>query len=130
MQEIMPEQQAKKNKSNKGIAFLIGATAGAVITYFLTTDEGKAWRRETSKRAGEFGQRLSSQAQGKLSQFSDSLDSTIQKGKGYAEEIGTNVKSTFDDLSSNAKSAVEKVENSFQRGMRKAQEEINKRTES
>lgn len=126
----MPEQQTKKSRSNKGLAFLIGAAAGAVVTYFLTTDEGKAWRKETTKRAGEFGQRLSSQAQEQLGHFSDSLDNTVQKGKEYAEEIGTTMKSTIDDLSSNAKSTVEKVESSFQRGMRKAKAEINKRKEA
>ncbi|NJK84177.1 MAG: YtxH domain-containing protein [Saprospiraceae bacterium] len=119
---------AEKSKTNRkrGLYFLLGATAGAVVTYFLTTEEGKAWRKETTKRASEFGRRLSSQAQEQLGYFSENLDNTLQKGREYASELSTTLRGTIEEVADGAKSTVEKMENSFQRGMRKAKDEMDK----
>lgn len=121
----MAEKSSKTNRK-RSLYFLLGATAGVVVTYFLTTEEGKAWRKESSKRAGEFGRRLTNQAQEQLGYFSENLDNTLQKGREYASELSNTLRGTLEEVADNAKSTVEKVENSFQRGMRKAKEEMDK----
>ncbi len=118
------EGKSSNRNRKRSLYFLLGATAGAVVTYFLTTEEGKAWRKETSKRANEFGRRLTNQAQEQLGYFSENLDSTLQRGREYASELSNTLRGTIEEVADSAKSTVEKVENSFQRGMRKAKEEM------
>lgn len=123
-------ERTSKTKGNRGFYFLFGATAGVVVTYFLTTQEGKAWRKETSKRVKEFSRRLTNQAQEQLGYISENLDNTLEKGREYASELSNTLRGTIEDVADNAKSTVEKVENSFQRGMRKAKEEMDEQLEN
>lgn len=66
-------------KKNSGglLAFILGAAAGAVLTYFLTSDEGK----EVVKKAKEKGKDIK-----------DDLNAEIEKGKSLLTELINSLK--------------------------------------
>ncbi|MEM9886093.1 MAG: YtxH domain-containing protein [Bacteroidota bacterium] len=101
------------NKKRRGLAFLLGAAAGATITYFLTTEEGKKWRKETIKRTREFSRRVSDQAQEQLDYIARSMETFVENRQEQAEDIVEKGSEKIAETS-------EKMESSFQRGMRKA----------
>lgn len=108
-------EQAKK-KSGRGFAFLLGAVVGATAAYFLTTDEGKQWRKETARRTGEFSNRVKSLVRDQL----DNVGTVIEKGRDMVEDL-TDQTPPVEDFSHNA---IKTAESSFQRGMRKAKQEL------
>ncbi|NJL75084.1 MAG: YtxH domain-containing protein [Saprospiraceae bacterium] len=115
----MSNQENKSGKKGRGVAFVLGITIGAVTTYFLTTEEGKKWRKETSKRVGEFAKRLSKQAQEQFEQFAERVEVTTEAASEYLDNGNGATKSK-------PMQAV-KSESPFQRGMQKAKNESDKR---
>ena len=69
------------NKKGRGIAFVLGALAGGTVAYFLTTEEGKKWRKETVKRTREFRRRVSDQAQEQIDYISRSMETFVANKK-------------------------------------------------
>ena len=105
------------NRKGRGLAFLLGAAAGATVTYFLTTEEGKKWRKETVKRTKEFTRRVSDQAQEQLDYISRSMETFVEGRQEQMEDFA-------EDVTEQVQKVNGKVESSFQRGMRKAKQII------
>lgn len=101
------------NKKGRGIAFVLGALAGATAAYFLSTEEGKKWRKETAKRTKEFRRRVSGQAQEQIDYISRSMETFVANNKEEAEEV-------VEQVTDEVKDFAEQVSSSFQRGMAKA----------
>ncbi|MEL6718440.1 MAG: YtxH domain-containing protein [Bacteroidota bacterium] len=101
------------NKKGRGIAFALGALAGATVAYFLTTEEGKKWRKETAKRTREFTRRVSGQAQEQIDYISRSMETFVANNKEDIEEV-------VEQVSDEVKDFTEQISSSFQRGMSKA----------
>lgn len=100
-----------EQKSNKGLAFILGAAVGAAAGYFFTTEEGKKLRKQAADKAGE----LKEAAKQQLKDVD--MDAVLEKGKVVLQD-GLN------QVSNGTKTTVERVESSFQRGMNKAREEM------
>ena len=111
----MSNQEIKSGRKGRGIAFVAGITVGAVATYFLTTEEGRKWRKETSKRMNEFAKRLSKQAQDHFEQYAERVEVVADKTMDY-----------MDGNTKNKPLQQTQSESPFQRGMRKAKNESEK----
>lgn len=100
------------NKKRRGLAFLLGAATGATVTYFLTTEEGRKWRKETVKRTREFTRRVSDQAQEQLDYIARSMETFVAARQEEVENI-------VEQVQEEAQEMYEQAEQGFQRGMKK-----------
>lgn len=98
-------------RSNRGLAFILGAAVGAAAGYFFTTEEGKKLRKQAADKASE----LKEVAKKQLKDVD--MDAMLEKGKVVLQD-GIN------QVTNGTKTTVERVESSFQRGMNKAREEM------
>lgn len=117
----MSEEKSKKPRSGRGLFFFLGAMVGATTAYFLTTEEGTKWRKETAKRTGEFTNRVKDLVQDQVGQLAQNVESNLRKGKEMVENFGTEEQLPIEDFTHNP---VNSNESSFQRGMRKAKRDL------
>ncbi|MEM1325372.1 MAG: YtxH domain-containing protein [Bacteroidota bacterium] len=101
------------NRHTKKLSFLFGAATGALVAYFLMSEEGRKWKAETTKRFGQFSRRMSDQAQEQLDYISRSMDIFVENRPTEEQEV-TLSETDIDQIA-------DRVESSFKRGMKSGQ---------
>ncbi len=115
------------NKSNSNWKLILGLAAGAAAGWWLNSDKGRKWRRDTSEAMSETGTKLNEQARVQLEAAQESLEQTIDKSREYLDSMSQTVKSKIDEFKSTAKGKVEEVESAYEKGTRKAKAKLNKK---
>lgn len=128
----------RNNNANAGLWFLLGVAVGAAGAYYLQSEDGKRLRRQVAEQANElgtqvneygrtvsskatdYGRNLGDKARQGTQNLSDTLNTAIEQGKSYVDDLGGTVKERLNT----AAGAADKVESSFQRGMNKAKRSL------
>lgn len=110
-------------RRNNGL-FWLGLVAGAAAGYWLNSDRGRKFQQDTADKAKEYGSQIKETSQQQIEQLSSNVNQWIEQGQTYASDIQTVLKERINTASSKAKTAVNNVESSFQRGARKAKETV------
>ena len=136
-----------RDNSSSALWFLLGVAAGAAGAYYLQSEDGKRLRRqvadqanqlgtqvneygrEVGTRVNEYSRELGNKAQGQVQNLSSTLNSAIEQGKTYVDEVSGSVKQRFNTVADAAGETVDNVESSFQRGMNKAKRNINSKAD-
>jgi hypothetical protein len=127
------------NQSNNSNWKLIaGLAGGAALGWWLNTDKGREFRKETSAKLNEFGNVVSETTQREYANAAENvksaiesskktLNNTLETGKGYAASIAETAKSKLNTGASQAEEVIDDAESAFDRGARKAKIVINKK---
>ncbi len=115
------------NKSNSNWKIILGLAAGAAAGWWLNSDKGRKWRKDTSEAMSETGTKLNEQAKVQLENAQASLEQTIEKSREYLDSMSTAVREKMDEFKSTAKEKVEEVENAYEKGVSKAKAKLNKK---
>jgi hypothetical protein len=112
-----------EKRNNRLFAFL-GFAAGAAAGWWLNTDQGRAWRKDTSDKINEWGQEVSEKATLGADIVQETVKHTIDQGQSYVTQAGNVIKEKFDTFSHSAAETAADVEESFKKGMKKAKNHI------
>jgi hypothetical protein len=99
------------NRHTKKLTFLFGTATGALVTYFLLSEEGQKWKAETNKRFRQFSRRMSDQAQEQLDYISRSMDIFIDNRTIEESVVLEQEEETVEQIAN-------RVESSFKKGMK------------
>ena len=127
------------NQSNNSNWKLIaGLAGGAALGWWLNTDKGRAFRKETSEKLNEFGNVVSETTQREYANAAENvktaietsketLNNTLEAGKTYATSLAETAKSKLNTGADQAEEVIDEAESAFDRGARKAKNVINKK---
>jgi len=111
------------SKKNSGL-FWLGLVAGAAAGYWLNSDRGRRFQKDTADKAKEYGSQIKETSQQQIEQLSSNVNQWIEQGQTYANDIQSVMKDKINTASSKAKTVVNDAETSFQKGARKAKEAV------
>lgn len=120
----MNNQDYNNNNSSNTSLFWIGLAVGAGVGYVLNSDKGRELQKEATVKAKVYGNQIKETSQHQIDTLSTNVNKWIEQGQTYAKDLQVMAKDRIDTLASSAKSTVEGTENSFQKGARKAQANI------
>ena len=115
------------NKSNSNWKIILGLAAGAAAGWWLNSDKGRKWRKDTSEALSETGTKFNEQARIQLENAQASLEQTIEKSREYVDSMSNAVKGKIDEFRTTAKEKVEEVESAYEKGTRKAKAKLNRK---
>ncbi|MEH0007987.1 MAG: hypothetical protein V6Z82_04625 [Flavobacteriales bacterium] len=108
--------------SKRGIwSFLVGAAAGTAAGFWLNSDSGKDWRKETAKRAKSKGADLKMKADEVVERASERIYETVDKLRDKATETIRDLKDKYRDELKGKKHTSQEA---FEAGVKKADERL------
>lgn len=135
--------------NNNNWKLLVGLAGGAALGWWLNTDKGREFRKNTGEKLNEFGNTVSETTQRQYANAAEnvksaietgkeglnntletgkkSLNETLEVGKTYATSIAETAKSKLNIEVNQVEDVIDEAESAFDRGARKAQATISKK---
>lgn len=108
------------NRNNTGLGLIIGLAAGAAAGFWLNSNQGRKWRKDSMEKANEYGTVVKEAAQSGVEAVSSTMSSTVGKGKDYLVVLADMVKERLEKT----EEGIESAEVALSRGAKKAQQTI------
>ncbi len=103
------------------LSFLAGAAAGMAAGFWLNSDRGRDWRKETAERAKSKGADLKTKVDEAVEKVSERLSETADRLKDKATETVRDLKDKYRDRLKRKKYSPHE---SFESGVKKANERL------
>jgi gas vesicle protein len=113
------------NKNNRGLQLILGFAAGAIAGWWLNTDQGKAFRKNSADTVNQWGQNVGDVVTTQASHLQEGLKQTLANGQEMVAHAGQVIKERIQGASEEATEVVETAEADFAKGMKKAQQHLN-----
>lgn len=114
----------KQERNRSGFAFLFGIAAGAAAGYWLNSNQGRQWRRDTSSKLEETGSQLQEKARQQVEHVKEGFNSALESGREYAGNIESTIKEKISRGSKEIDRNFSQVENAFEEGVRRARQRL------
>ena len=112
-------------ESNSGWKFWVGLAAGIAAGWYLNSEEGRQWRRQTAERLNEWTDEVNEIAQKEANQLSARASESLEKSKEYADTTRDKLKRKVKDASKSAEELIDKTEESFEKAADWANKKLN-----
>ncbi len=112
-------------ESNSGWKFWVGLAAGIAAGWYLNSEEGRRWRRQTSDRLNEWSSEMNEIAGREINQISAKASDSLEKSKGYADSTRNNLKQKVEKLSKAAEDLIDKTEENYEKAADWANNKLN-----
>lgn len=118
-----------RDTKRDGLSFFIGLAAGAAAGWWLNSNQGRRWRKDTAERIEETGHQLQERASEQLENVKTGFNTALESGREYATEMGSTVKEKFTRGSKQVDHRLEQVEDAFEEGVRRARQRLREEAE-
>lgn len=114
-----------ENKRKNRLAVALGVVAGAAAGWWLNSDRGRKFRKDTAEKAVEVGNQVGDTAREQISNVSENLKNLAGQGKETIAKAGDAIKNGISNLASSASDQVDSGENALKNGADKAKNKLN-----
>jgi gas vesicle protein len=119
-----------KEKTKNQVNFGLGILAGALIGYYLASDQGKELRMHARQRLEELSEELGEKFQEQIESILSGVDAVFAKGQQYAQDVESSFKSNLDKTTESAEDMFSGARSSFMRGMERARQRLKQQGEN
>ncbi|MCB0643680.1 MAG: YtxH domain-containing protein [Phaeodactylibacter sp.] len=114
----------ENRKRNNALLLALGAAAGAAAGWWLNTDKGRRFRKDSAEKINRWGEEMSEKASEKVADIKDGVQQTLSKGQDLVSQAGDAIKSKINVFANSAADTVDEAEKKFQNGVQKAKNEM------
>lgn len=112
-----------RRKKNR-IAIALGAVAGAAAGWWLNSDHGRKFRKDTADKAVDASNKLGDSAKEQLSNLSDNLNDIAGQSKEAIAKASEQLQNSVNKLANKTTSKIDTGEDAFKEGADKAKAKL------
>lgn len=112
----------RKNKSRLGIA--LSVAAGAVAGWWLNSEKGRKFRKDTAEKAVEIGAEVKETTKEQISNLSSSVKDAANRSQNFVANASDSIKSGLNQLVNSTEETIDEGQNAFKNGSEKAKQKI------